>query len=97
MTNLYHNMMKTCCTDSTWWDKGRKKKNCIKDIFITIEELDGLAIRALGVRSRKLSQVYKGRSSGGKLCRARESESTLVLAVFADVNAHQSALGSRGF
>jgi hypothetical protein len=29
LPNLYHNIMKTCCTDPTQRDKGRKKKKII--------------------------------------------------------------------
>jgi hypothetical protein len=67
----------------------------------SVKELDCPAVRALGVRSRKQSNI--GWSSDGwpkfyhlELIFGRHVK-PLVPAVFAVVNTHQSALGSRGW
>jgi hypothetical protein len=49
------------------WDEDKKKwlyviKNSSKYVINKIEELDGPAVRALSVRSRKLSNIRKGQS-----------------------------------
>jgi hypothetical protein len=84
--------------------KGCRKWGCVSRVCVTTwKERSSMALRLerFGVRSRKLSSVGQSLDGWPKIypqtltCFSRHVK-RLVLAVFAVVSTHQSALGSRG-